>query len=191
MKIGLFGGSFDPVHRAHTSLAEQALIQFKLDRVIWIPAASSPFKQASQPTTPEHRQAMVELVCEGCPQFEVSPYEIKKGGISYSAETLRYFQKVHTNAEFFWILGSDTFKNIIKWKEAEFLIQNLTFIVAQRGDSLTPIPEKVKAKQVQMKWNPVSSTEMKADLAQGKASGQLDPRVLDYIRQHRLYGVPA
>lgn len=189
MKIGLFGGSFDPVHRAHAALAEQALNQFSLDRVIWIPAAISPFKKDITPiAAPENRLAMVQLACAGRPRFEVSDYEIKKGGVSYSIETLRHFESRFKSAQFFWILGADALAGVPRWKDSAALSQNLVFLVAGRGQASGDLPETLKFEKVNLDWNPISSTEIKSKLAQNQGEDMLDPQVTAYIRQNRLYG---
>ena len=191
-KIGLFGGSFDPVHLAHDALARHALNQFQLDRVIWIPAFISPFKiNANKQVAPEQRLAMVRLVCDSEPRFEVSSYEMDKRDISYSVDTLRYFQKVYSDAQFFWILGSDALTRIQEWKEADVLMQELTFLVAGRGGKITDLSAKVKWQTIQMDCQPISSSEIKSGLSQGKYWDQIDPEVAAYIRAHRLYGAAA
>lgn len=187
MKIGLFGGSFDPVHLGHQNLAVHALQQFQLDRVIWIPASISPFKQKSdQGALPEHRLAMLHLICAGESRFEVSAYEIEKGGISYSVETLRHFQNLFPSAQFFWILGTDALEGIIRWKEYGFLVKNLTFLVAGRGKQ-SPLPAELKFHTISIPENPVSSTGIKKKFSLGTSENELDPRVADYIRKNRLY----
>ena len=191
MKIALFGGSFDPVHFAHYALAEACLKQFYLDRVIWIPASVSPFKKPTDMiASPDHRLAMVQLACAQESKFEVSNYEINKGGISYSVETLKHFQKTFKAAHFFWILGADALSGIEKWKDFDYLIQNLTWIVARRWQEDLNVPtQEIKWERIDLKWNPISSTEIKAGLSNGKCWNQLDLLVADYIRKNQLYGV--
>jgi len=188
-KVGLFGGSFDPVHRAHHTLAAQALNQFGLDRVVWIPTFFSPFKKSVDGmASPEHRMAMVKLVCEGELPFEISPYEIEKENTSYSCETLRHFQQMDSTAQYFWVLGADALARISEWKEVDFLMQNLTFLVAGRGVELSGLPTALKMQSIRMDWNPISSTELKSGLSKGKYWEQLHPKVAEYIQEKHLYG---
>ncbi len=189
MKIALLGGSFDPVHLAHYALAHACLKQFSLDQVIWIPTSVSPFKKPTDMiASPQQRLAMTQLACSKEPKFKVSDYEINKGGISYSTETLRHFQKIFISAQFFWILGADMVSGIEKWKDSDYLIQNLTWIVVGRGPVALDFKKAMNVLQVDLAWNPISSTEIKAGLSKGLCWGHLEPLVAGYIRENRLYG---
>lgn len=191
-KIGLFGGSFDPVHSAHVALAHQALKQFELDHLFWIPASVSPFKKQSDVlASPQDRFKMIQLVCADEPRFEVSDYEINKGGVSYSIETLQYFEQLFKSAQFFWILGSDALVEVPRWKDSDQLMERLIFLVAGRGKVSMNTPKALKFETLNLDWNPISSTQIKAELALGCAWDQLHPRVAEYIRGHQLFGVSA
>ncbi len=190
VKIGLFGGTFDPVHPAHFGIASQALRQFNLDKIIWIPAALSPFKKDEIPATAiEHRLAMVRLVCVHEPKFEVSAFEAEKGGISYSIDSLRYFQSCYPTAQFFWILGEDALAGVSEWKDADQLMRDLTFLAAEREGEYADFPKELKMKRIQFKLNPLSSTDFKSKSAQTESIAMLDSQVAAYIRQNRLYGI--
>lgn len=192
VKIGLFGGSFDPVHLAHLTIAGQALRQFSLDRVIWIPASVSPFKQ-SVPlmASSADRLEMVRRVCADNPKFEVSDFEIEKGGVSYSIDTLRHFQSRFKSAQFFWILGADALAGVPRWRDAEAVIKELVFLVAGRDGEMDPILSSIRFEKITFTPCAVSSTEIKAGLALGRNWNQLHPRVAEYIRTQRLFGVAA
>ena len=190
MKIGLFGGTFDPVHRAHCELAHQALKQFELEHLFWIPAAVSPFKKSADVlASPKDRLAMIQLVCEDEPRFEVSDYEINKGGVSYSIDTLRYFQRLFKSAQFFWILGADALRGVSQWKESESLMRDLIFLVAGRGNKVLDMPKELKVLPVEMQAHSTSSSEIKAGLKEGKCWDEMDVRVAQYIRKNQLYGI--
>ena len=192
VKIGLFGGTFDPVHLAHSALAYQSLKQFDLKYIFWIPAAVSPFKKSSDIlASAKDRLAMIQLLCEDEPRFETSDYEIKKGGISYSVETLRHFQRLFKNGEFFWILGTDALAGVSGWKEAETLMRDLTFLTAERGVKAAGLPKELKVETIELPELPVSSSKIKTGLALGKGWDKLDAKVAAYIRKNQLYGVKA
>ncbi len=190
MKIGLFGGTFDPVHLAHAALARQALTQFDLEFVFWIPAAVSPFKKSSDIiASAKDRLAMIQLLRGDEPRFETSDYEIKKGGTSYSVETLRHFQGLFKNGDFFWILGADALAGVPQWKEAKTLMRDLTFLTAERGVKVAGLPKELKVRTIETQEILISSTEIKAGLSQGKEWDKLDAKVAAYIRKNQLYGV--
>ncbi len=190
MKIGLFGGSFDPPHRAHFDIAKQALIQFQLDSVIWIPAALSPFKKKSDfLVSAEQRLQMVKITAASEPKFSVSDFEIQKGGVSYSIDTLRYFQKENPCADFFWIMGADAFEKISDWHESETLIRDLTFLVAGRGGITLKQTANCKAHRIQFKEDLIASSELKKNISEDRGWENLLPVVAEYIRKEHLYGV--
>lgn len=190
MKIGLFGGTFDPVHQAHAELAHQALKQFELEHLFWIPAAVSPFKKTTDVlASSQDRLAMIQLVCEDEPRFEVSEYEVSKGGTSYSIDTLRHFQQLFKSAQFLWILGSDALQGVPQWKEADVIMRDLTFLMADRGDQALTFPNQMKVLPIKMKAHVASSSAIKAGLREGKHWDLIDTKVAAYIRKNNLYGV--
>ncbi len=190
MKIGLFGGTFDPVHQAHVELAHQALKQFELEHLFWIPAAVSPFKKTSDVlASAQDRLAMIQLVCEDEPRFEVSDYEIIQGGTSYSINTLRHFQLLFKSAQFFWILGADALRGVPQWKEAEIIMRDLTFLVANRGDQGLDLAKEMKVLLINMNPHLASSSAIKTGLKDGRYWDLIDARVATYIRANNLYGV--
>lgn len=132
-KIGIFGGTFDPIHYGHLRSAEEARVIFGLERVIFIPSAYPPHKETSRVTEPRHRLEMVRIAISGNPFFDISDLELKRSGKSYSIETLRLLLKIYGERTLlFFILGSDAFAEITTWKSFEDIFCLTSFIVIER-----------------------------------------------------------
>lgn len=162
MRIALYGGSFDPVHKGHLSIAQLAL-ERGYDQVWWIPCASSPLKQRTL-TPAIHRVNMLRLVLADEPRFKLYLGEIHRMGPSYTIDTVRLIQAKHDD-EFAWILGQDQFDQFAAWKEADTLKQLVHLEVFSRQ----PVPCSSSA------------------IRQGNQLNYLDERVLAYLYQHHLY----
>jgi nicotinate-nucleotide adenylyltransferase len=136
MRIGLFGGTFDPIHWGHLRSAEEVREAFRLDRILFIPTSKPPHKRG-QTTTPAHdRLAMVRLAVANNPYFKVSTVEIRRAGVSYSIDTVRYFVNRNKGKDsFFFMLGLDAFREIGTWKDFEQLFPLCNFIVTSRPGS--------------------------------------------------------
>jgi len=133
MRIGIFGGSFDPVHIGHLWIAEAALETLRLDEVRWIPAATSPLKQGGPVASEEDRLQMVRLAVSGCEGHLVDDCEIKRGQISYTVDTLETLTSEDPDAEFFLILGADSLASFHRWHKPERILQLATLAVVGRG----------------------------------------------------------
>jgi len=146
MKIGILGGTFDPVHRGHLQLAQNARTQFSLDKVIFVPAFQPPHKQG-QPlrTAFQDRYEMVRLSIAGEPSFELSDCELQRKGVSYTFDTVLEFEKQFPGAQLFLILGKDSFEGIDSWYRAAELKQKVRFLVAHRGPGDMPVLEHSRA----------------------------------------------
>ena len=131
-KIGILGGTFNPIHNAHLLLAEAAREQFGLDRVIFIPSGCSYFKKADEIPSGELRYQMVKLAIEGNPYFTCSRLEIDREGNSYTIDTLRELNKMYPGDEIYLIMGGDTFKQIETWKDSEEIFKNCIILAAVR-----------------------------------------------------------
>ena len=140
MKIGIFGGTFNPVHNAHLRIAEESLDQFGLSEVIFVPAADPPHKQRRRQVSFSHRLAMVRLAIRDNPLFSLSEIEGERSGKSYSIETLRAFRQRYPDYRLFFIMGSDSFAEIGTWYEypAIFAIASL-IVVGRPGSAGTPL----------------------------------------------------
>ncbi|MBW2558539.1 MAG: nicotinate-nucleotide adenylyltransferase [Deltaproteobacteria bacterium] len=133
MKWGLFGGTFDPVHLGHLRCAEEILELFHLDRIIFIPARVQPLKTDRVISPFHHREQMLKLAIEGNPSFSISDAENRRGGKSYSIETVRHFiDNSPDGTELYFILGQDAFHEIQMWKEWKELARLCNFVVMTR-----------------------------------------------------------
>ncbi|MFO1009427.1 MAG: nicotinate (nicotinamide) nucleotide adenylyltransferase [Planctomycetota bacterium] len=206
-RIGLFGGSFDPVHEGHLHVARAAAERFHLDRVVFVPAAQSPFKPEQRPAAGEHRLAMLRLATRGEPAWTVSGLELERAGPSWTIDTVRALPKAIGEREdcaLYLVLGSDNLPGLPKWKESRALLERVQPIVIFReGDpdaQLEPLraahgealAKKVEAGYLRLPPVEVSSTAIRAALARGERAVAGVPRsVLAYIRAHGLYGARA
>lgn len=196
-KIGLLGGSFDPVHRAHVALAETALRHLQLDAVHLVPAAQ-PWQRPPLGATPEHRAAMLELAVAGIPGLVVDRIELARGGPSYTIDTVEALKR--PDIRHVLILGADQVANFCTWHRWEDVIANVDLAVAARAGDQPDVPEALAAwlarhgralQDLPMPAMPVSASTIRRRLAQGEPVDDLIfPAVLDYIRSHRLYGTP-
>ena len=147
MKICLFGGTFDPIHKGHIHIAKNALYEFKLDKVIFVPTGNSYMKKDVSPAI--HRLNMLKIALKDFPEFEISDIEIKREGYTYTRDTIKEIKEIYPDAEIYFLIGTDTLFMIEKWVEPEYLFNNLIFIVADRKDKNS----KEKAKELKDKFN--------------------------------------
>lgn len=141
MRIGIFGGTFDPIHWGHLRSAEEVLEAFALDRILFIPTSKPPHKRGQTTTPAQDRLAMVRLAVAKNRRFTVSTVEIRRPGVSYSIDTLRYFAERNNGRDsFFFILGLDAFREIGTWKDFEQLFPLCSFIVTSRPGSRNSNP---------------------------------------------------
>ena len=189
MKIGILGGTFDPVHRGHLQLAQNARAQFSLDKVIWVPAYQSPHKQELLfLTSAADRYEMVRLAIEGEPFHEISDCELRRKGVSYTFDTLAELEKKYPEAVFFLILGKDAFEGIDSWHRADELKKKIRFLVAKRGDGEIRVPAGARVEGVLMPPCPFSASGIRAAIKQGRnVDDAILPKVLLYIQAHALY----
>lgn len=132
MKIGIFGGTFDPVHNGHVALAKSAIEQVPFDKLIVVPARIQPFKVHQEVTSGEHRQKMLELAFKDIPEAEVSSYELEKKGISYTVDTMNHFKNKYPNDSVCFVMGTDAFLKILDWKNSEDLLRQYPFVIGGR-----------------------------------------------------------
>ena len=189
-RIGLFGGSFDPVHNAHLALARQALQELQLDELRWVPVGQA--WQKSRPLTAAvHREAMLRLAIAGEPRFVLEGCELRRAGPSYTLDTVRELQAATPGAQWFLIIGQDQYVALHTWFGFERLLPLVTLAVAQRPGAQAEADARVRAAaQVALALAPiaVSATELRARLAAGRNIRALvPPPVALYIRQQGLY----
>lgn len=190
-EIGLLGGSFDPVHRAHIALALAALDTLSLDHVELLPAAR-PWQRSGLSAEPGHRLRMLEIACDGEARLQVNPLELQRTGPTYTIDTLMALPQ---GPRYTWIMGADQLANFCTWHDWRGIIQRVQLAVAQRpGTPLTTPPLLAEAlppgapRLIPFTARNISATMIRRSLAAGKpADDMLDPGVLDYIRTHQLY----
>jgi nicotinate-nucleotide adenylyltransferase len=189
MKIGILGGTFDPIHRGHLQLAQSALAQFSLDKVIFVPSCQPPHKQELLSLTPAaDRYEMVRLAVEGEPFLELSDCELMRKGVSYTCDTVDEFEKKYPGSAFFLILGKDAFEGINAWHRSARLKAKAQFLVAKRGTGEVCAPEGARAEWIQMPLCPISASGIREAIKQGRpVEGHVPPKVLQFIHEHALY----
>ncbi|OGH63183.1 MAG: nicotinate (nicotinamide) nucleotide adenylyltransferase [Candidatus Lindowbacteria bacterium RIFCSPLOWO2_12_FULL_62_27] len=191
MRIGVFGGSFDPVHIGHLVAAEYVREAFQLDRVLFVPAARPPHKENSPKATPGQRLKMLEAAVQSHLQFAVSDIEIRREGPSYTVDTLRELARSHQGAKLYFILGTDLLPDIQNWHDWRVALEIATFVgVLRSADPGRKPPPEIRdaVKQVAIPAIDVSSSLIRTRVAEGKSIRYLVPApVADLIEQERLY----
>ena len=188
MKIGICGGTFDPFHRGHLDpiLAVRATMQW--DRVIFIPAYVQPFKQDIETASPFHRFTMAALATETHDDFYVSTMELERGAVSYTIDTLRQLRTEYPDAAFDWIIGDDNLEKLHQWKSIDEIFQLARFVVLSRTGPIRPSGLIGPIKFAQNPTVPISSTEIRTRLSEGRSIEDLvDARVSRYIQHYGLY----
>ena len=196
-KYGIYGGSFDPIHIGHVALAESAVRECGLDKLIFMPAYISPFKQDRHVTDGRDRCRMIETVLKTNSAFCLSRYELNKGGPSYTIETLRHWKKL-LDGNLYFILGFDSAVQVDKWFEGEGILRNYHLVTGRRPDTdyteglktIESFREKYGAVITVLNMLPVdaSSTEIRELIKKGQPfTGLVPPGVEEYIIEHQLY----
>lgn len=189
-RVGLFGGSFDPVHNAHLALARTALEQLRLDEVRWIPVGQ-PWQKTRDLAAAADREAMVRLAIAGEPRFVLDRAELRRRGVSFTLDTVREFAAADSAEERVLILGQDQYASLHTWRDWRELLGLVTLAIANRpGAVLAVNPQiaQVAHQTVLLPMMDVSSTEIRRRVAAGESIADLVPdAVARYIEQHRLY----
>lgn len=198
-KVGLLGGTFDPIHVGHLHLAFEILESFDLDEILFVPAFTSPFKIHDTVASAKDRLEMVRLAIKGIEKFSLLDFEIKQEKVSYTVDTLEFLKKSQPKNCYYLILGEDVFKNFFTWKRANDILEMSDLIVGSREGVLkkegTNIPkqhqERVEKGFCKIHNLEISSTYVKERLQNGLYTAHLIlPKVLDYIHQNGLYCLP-
>jgi len=188
-KIGIFGGTFDPIHMGHLITAQSVREIRELDKIIFIPAFISPHKTSADASSTEHRANMIKIAIEDVPFFEYSDIEIKKGGISYTVDTLSELKKVYDEIEF--IVGYDNIFSFHKWKDPDDILKLAKIIVLKRKSSLPPPFEDKYYHQaifVQTRGIEISATDIRERVKNNQPIHFLVPqKVKEYIYEQKLY----
>lgn len=202
-KIALFGGTFDPIHLAHTAVARAAAEHVGAEKVVFIPTKCSPLKLSLPQAGDKDRLNMIALAVADDKIFDVSDYELKKTAPCFTIETIAHFQSRFEDAELCWLIGADTIDELPRWYRITELIDRCTLCAMFRAGCNPPdfsefanIWGKSRVRKLQANIIPtplldISSTDIRQRLAAGKdASEMLHPKVADYIRTRRLYQPP-
>lgn len=199
-RLGIFGGSFNPVHLGHLILAQDARETFDLARVLFIPCDRPPHKNSASLVPAAHRQAMLEAALEGNPFFEACDLEIRRGGPTYSIDTVQALKRLSPDQELFFIIGSDTLPELHLWKSIGDLLQLCRFVTIVRpGCDLrtirpedlrlpSPWPERLLEQAAAGHRVDISSSDIRHRVAEGMSIHYLVPPAVEmYIAEHGLY----
>ncbi len=191
-RIGLYGGSFDPVHNAHLALAQLALAHLDLDQLRWIPAGRA-WQKSVQPAPAEDRLAMLQGATAGEPRFVVDPIELHRQGPSYTLDTVKTLQPIDPLAQWLLVIGQDQYAQLDTWHGWRELLGLVTLAIAAReGQAVQPsaavaaVPHRCM--HLPLPPMQVSATQIRQRVAEGQSIDHLVPaQVARYIEQHRLY----
>jgi nicotinate-nucleotide adenylyltransferase len=202
IKIGIMGGTFNPIHHGHLVAAEEALSQFKLDRVIFIPTGDPPHKNANEESITEHRYLMTVIATSSNNNFFVSRIEIDRKGKSYTVDTVRELKKsLGEDTDLYFITGADAILEILTWKKTEEILKLCSFIAATRPgyniSKIQDLKEKLfdKAREnvekifvMEVPALAISSTDIRRRVKEKRPVDYLVPEgVSNYILKHGLY----
>jgi nicotinate-nucleotide adenylyltransferase len=189
LKIGLLGGSFDPVHLGHLLVAQAAIEELGLDKLFFIPAAQSPFKPGKKSAPSSIRLQLLRLALAGKTNCEIDEQEIRRGGISYTIETLRDYAKKFSRAKIFYLVGADNAAKLNDWREANELATLAEFVAAPRpGGAAAIFPPPFRGRTLNGFPLGVSSSEIRERVKAGLPIENLVPSfVAEAIRNNQLY----
>ena len=168
-RIGILGGTFDPIHGGHLALARAAIRRLKLDRVLFVPARLSPLKD-SRPTPAKHRLAMLRLALKGMRKAKIETLELKRPGRSYKVDTLKALKRKYPHAELFLILGRDAARDLPRWKRPAEICRLATVAIFPRPG-----------------LHPAAATRIRSDFSGGRRPSGCPKAVVAYALRHRLY----
>jgi nicotinate-nucleotide adenylyltransferase len=188
-RIGLFGGTFDPVHLGHLLMAHAAREELHLTRLLFIPAARSPFKPDQEPAPANERLRLLRLALAGNDWCEMDDQEIIRGGVSYTIETVKECARRFPGAELFYIIGADQLPQLPKWRDAENLAHLAQFVIIPRpGEAGAAVPPPFRGRTLTGFPLGVSSSQIRARVKAGLPICHLvPPAVAEAIRNYQLY----
>ncbi len=200
-RVGIIGGSFNPVHIAHLIIADRFTEQMELEQTFFVPAYRSPFKLEEDPheiATAQQRVEMLRLAIEGHPKFAIEEYEVRRGGVSYTVDTVQYFRQKFPDAQLFLLIGSDQAAAFTKWYQWEEILQQVQLCIARRPFAVPPDIERALTYTLTYQGKvpvwidapllAISATMIRQRVQQGKSIRYLVPAAVErYINEHRLY----
>ncbi len=200
IRLGLLGGTFNPVHTGHLLMAQAAMDHFELDQVLFIPCATPAHKQHTRVEEARHRLAMLDAALEDNPRFELSRCEIDRGGISYTIDTLEAISREYPDAALFFIIGGDTLFELHAWKRIREILRNYSVVTVMRPgyDAENLMANELKLEEDLSKTLiehivtghsiNLSSTDIRGRVAEGMSIKYLTPASVEmYIVEHNLY----
>jgi len=198
MRLGIFGGSFDPIHYGHLLLAEQCREQCRLDEVWFMPARVPPHKQDRELSSGQARAEMLDFAVAGCPHLQISRLELQREGPSFTVETLAELRAEDDSRELFFLIGSDSLRDLPSWHKPREIAELATIVAVNRGDrplpdndSLTSMLGEELAQRIQLVTMPgidLSATDIRRRVRDGKSIRFMTPRAVEaYIGEHGLY----
>ncbi len=190
MRVGMLGGTFNPIHMGHLVLAEECRRRFQLDKVVFIPAHIPPHKEVECGVSAAGRLSMVRLALESEDNCEVSTYEVDKKEVSYSIDTVKHFkEKYGQGAELFFLTGSDWAEDLATWKNIDEILDLITFVIASRpGGSEEKSPYEDKITRITIPALDISSSNIRDRIKKREPVETLVPgSVAQYIRNKGLY----
>ena len=190
-RIGVMGGTFDPIHHGHLVAASEVMHKFELDHVVFVPTAAQQFKVGKESAPAEDRYLMTVIATASNNRFTVSRVDIDRGGTTYTYDTLRDLRRGNPDAEWFFITGADALANILAWKNAEEVLRSAHFIGVSRPGHALRVAEKLPLDAVSLVEVPamaISSTNIRERVCLGEPIWYLVPDgVVQYIRKYGLY----
>jgi len=189
MKLGIYGGSFDPVHVGHLLVAQAAVEELGLDRIFFVPAAQSPFKPETQPAPDVMRLQLLRLALAGKTNHELDDQEIRRGGISYTVDTLRDYAKRFPDAALFYLIGADNVPKLNEWRDPAELAKLAEFVAISRPGGSAPVfPAPFRGRMLRGFPFAISSSEIRARVKAGLTIENLVPTaVAAAIHGARIY----
>ena len=197
-RVGVMGGTFDPVHIVHLILAENALKQFDLDEILMLPNGDPPHKTGKKITPASHRIAMLRLASEGVAYFRVDDMELRRAGYSYTSVTLKELREAHPDTDYYFIMGGDSIFQIETWYHPEIVMKSCIILAAIRDQvSMKDFEDRIAYLEqtygadiriLNLPDMMLSSSEMRRRISEGKSIRFMTPDpVIDYIKANRLY----
>jgi len=185
VRLGVLGGSFDPVHDGHLALGEAALKQLSLDKILFMPAGQQWRKAGRDVAPPEDRLEMIRLAIGGNPKFEVSTMEVEREGPTYTIDTLKALRAELSGVEIFFIVGADALADMPNWREPERIFELATVCVVARADEAVTDD---RVTRIEMPEVEVSSSELRERVKKGRSVADLVPEAVErYLEEHKLY----
>lgn len=190
LRTGILGGTFDPIHKGHLAIAQAALEQAALDRVLFVVAANPPHKTKNNLTDVSLRVEMTQAAISDNPAFQISLVEIEREGYSYTADTLKVLQEADPEGQLFFIVGYDSALDLPRWREPRKILKQAALLVAPRPDSRKGLPAMLHGHAALLQMAPchISSSAIRQQIQEGSdAREMLPPGVWEIIERERLY----